>query len=309
MKLPDLEALALFAKVAEAGAFAKAARDLGISKATISKAVTRLETRLGTRLFHRSSRQLALTEAGRGVLSGARAMLSAGETAEAQALDAAAAPRGQVKLAVPMSFGLAYVAPALPDFLEAYPDVTVELDLSDALVDLVGGGYDVAMRIGVLADSALVARRLCDVRLLAIAAPAYLKARGTPEHPRDLSTHDGLTYGLAVTPEIWRFRSMDGEDVAVRPRPRLQSNNGDALMAAVRRGLGIALLPDFICARDVQSEQVVPILSGWLNGLTGVAGLHLVTPPGGHRPARVTALIEFLAARFAAAPWRQVKQR
>jgi DNA-binding transcriptional LysR family regulator len=306
MKLPDLEGLALFAKVAEAGAFAKAARDLGISKATISKAISRLETRLGTRLFHRSSRQLALTEAGRGVLSGARDMLSAGEAAEAQALDAAAAPRGLVKLAVPMSFGLAYVAPVIPEFLKAYPDVTVEMDLSDAVVDLVGGGFDAALRIGVLADSALVARRLCDIQVMAIAAPSYLEARGTPQHPREITEHDGMIYALVSTPDLWRFRSADGEEVAVKPRPRLRSNNGDALMAAVREGQGIALLPDFICAEDVAAKRVTPILTGWTMFRSG---LHLVTPPGGHRPARVTALIDFLVARFAVAPWRQIKTR
>lgn len=306
MKLPDLEALALFAKVAEAGAFSKAARDLGVSKATISKAVTRLETRLGTRLFHRSSRQLALTEAGRGVLSGARQMLSAGEAAEAQALDAAAAPRGQVKLAAPMSFGLAYIAPALPEFLSAFPDVTVDLNLSDAVVDLVGGGYDVAMRIGALADSALVARRLCDVQLLAVAAPAYLKAHGAPDHPRELAEHSCLTYALSATPEIWRFTGLDGEEVSVRPRSRMRANNADALSFAARQGLGIALQPDFTCGADVAAGRLQTVMPDWS---AARIGLHLVTPPGGHRPARVTALIEFLAARFAAAPWRQIKTR
>lgn len=306
MKLPDLEALALFAKVAEAGAFAKAARDLGTSKATISKAVSRLEARLGTRLFHRSSRQLALTEAGRSVLSGARDMLSAGEAAEAQALDAAAAPRGQVKLAAPMSFGLAYVAPVLPAFLKAYPDVTVDLNLSDAVVDLIGGGFDAALRIGILADSALVARRLCDVQLLAVAAPAYLKAHGRPEHPRDLAEHACLTYALAPTPEIWRFTGRDGEEVAVRPRSRMRANNADALSVAAREGMGIALQPDFICAGDVAAGHLETILPGWS---AARIALHLVTPPGGHRPARVTALIDFLAARFAVAPWRQMRTR
>lgn len=304
MKLPDLEALALFAKVAEAGAFAKAARDLGVSKATMSKAVTRLETRLGTRLFHRSSRQLALTDAGRSVLSGARDMLVAGEAAEAQALDAAAAPRGLVKLAAPMSFGLAYVTPALPAFLAAFPDVTVDLDLSDALVDLVGGGYDVALRIGALADSALVARRLCDVQLLVVAAPAYVKAHGAPEHPRELAEHQCLTYALSPTPEIWRFTGADGEEVSVRPKSRMRANNADAISYAAREGLGIAVQPDFICADDVAAGRLVSVMPGWS---AARIGLHLVTPPGGHRPARVTALIAFLAARFAVAPWRQMK--
>ncbi len=306
MNLPDLEALALFAKVAEAGAFARAARDLGVSKATLSKAVTRLETRLGTRLFHRTSRQLSLTEAGRGVLAGARDMLAAGEAAEAQAMDAAAAPRGQVRLAGPMSFGLAYIAPALPDFLAMYPDVTVDLHLSDATVDLIGGGFDVALRIGALADSSLIARRMCDVPRYVVAAPAYLERHGAPAHPRELSGHDCLTYSYLATPEIWRFTGPGGEEVAARPGMRMRANNADALMPATIAGLGLALQPDFVVWHHLRDGRLKAVLEDWT---APPIGLHLVTPPGGHRPARVNALIDFLATRFAGAPWRQTKKR
>ena len=306
MKLPDLEALALFAKVAEAGAFVRAARDLGISKATLSKAVTRLETRLGTRLFHRTSRQLSLTEAGRGVLAGARDMLAAGEAAEAQALDGASAPRGQVRLAGPMSFGLAYVAPALPDFLARFPDVTVDLSLSDQTVDLVAGGFDLALRIGALADSSLVARRLCDVPRYVVAAPGYLKAHGTPAHPRELSGHACLTYAYLATPDIWRFTGPDGEEVAARPGVRMQANNADALLPALIAGHGIAVMPDFVVWHHLRDGRVKAILTDWA---MPPIGLHLVMPPGGHRPARVNALIEFLVSTFAGAPWRQAKER
>ncbi len=301
MNLPDLEALALFAKVAEAGAFARAARELGISKATLSKAVTRLETRLGTRLFHRTSRQLSLTEAGRGVLAGAREMLAAGEAAEAQAMDDAAAPRGQIRLAGPMSFGLAYLAPALPDFLAQYPDVTVDLHLSDAMVDLVGGGFDVAMRIGALADSSLIARRLCDVPRYVVAAPAYLARRGAPAHPRDLSGHDCLTYSYLATPDIWRFTGPGGEEAAARPGMRMRANNADALMPALISGLGLALQPDFVVWHHLRDGRLKAVLEDWA---APPISLNLVTPPGGQRPARVSALIEFLVRRFADAPWR-----
>lgn len=306
MKLPDLEALAVFAKVAEAGAFARAARDLGVSKATLSKAVSRLETRLGTRLFHRTSRQLSLTEAGRSVLAGARDMLAAGEGAEAQALDDAAAPRGQVRLAGPMSFGLAYLAPALPDFLAQYPDVTVDLHLSDATVDLVGGGFDVAMRIGALADSSLIARRLCDVPRYVVAAPAYLERRGVPVHPRELSEHDCLTYSYLATPEIWRFTGPEGEEVAARPGMRMRANNADALMPALIAGLGLALQPDFVVWHHLRDGRLKAVLEDWA---PPPIGLNLVTPPGGHRPARVSALIAFLVTRFSGAPWRQDQGR
>lgn len=306
MKLPDLEALAIFAKVAETGAYARAARDLGLSKATLSKAVARLETRLGTRLFHRTSRQLALTEAGRTVLSGARDMVAAGEAAEALALDSATAPRGQVRLAGPMSFGLAYLAPALPDFLAKYPDITIDLQLSDQTVDLIGGGFDVAMRIGALADSSLIARRLCDVPRYVVAAPSYLAKYGAPAHPRELSEHACLTYSYLATPEIWRFTGPDGEDVAARPGMRMRANNADALMPAAIAGHGLALQPDFVVWHHLRDGRLKTVLDAWT---PPPIGLHLVTPPGGHRPARVNALIEFLAARFVGAPWREVRTR
>ncbi len=301
MKLPDLEALAIFAKVADTGAYARAARDLGISKATLSKAVTRLETRLGTRLFHRTSRQLSLTEAGRTVLAGARDMVAAGEAAEALALDGAAALRGQVRLAGPMSFGLAYLAPTLPEFLAKYPDITIDLQLSDQTVDLIGGGFDVAVRIGALADSSLMARRLCDVERYVVAAPSYLEKHGVPAHPRDLSAHACLTYAYLATPEIWRFTGPGGEEVAARPGMRMRANNADALMPALVAGAGLALQPDFVIWHHLREGRLKRVLADWK---PSEIGLHLVTPPGGHRPARVTALIDFLATRFSGAPWR-----
>jgi DNA-binding transcriptional LysR family regulator len=299
-RLPDLEAMAIFAKVAEAQSFSGAADAMGLSKATVSKAVTRLEQQLKTTLLHRTSRRFALTDAGRTLAARAGLMLAEAEGAVSEALDMSVTPRGLVRLAAPMSFGMAYVAPALPEFLATHPDVSIDLHLSDEVIDLVGGGFDCALRIAALPDSSLTARRLRPVERFLVASPDYLAQRGRPIHPDDLERHACLGYAYMPTPDVWRFVDDAGEEVVVRPRGPLRANNSDALIASLCAGLGVSPLPDFIYWKDVASGHLETVMTDWR--LPPIA-LHLVAPSSGPRPARVTALMDYLAKKFSAPLW------
>lgn len=291
-KLPDLEGLAVFAKVAELRSFAAASDALALSKATVSKAVTRLEGRLGARLFNRTSRRLALTDAGQALVERASRILAEAEAAEEEASSQSSAPRGLVRVAAPMSLGIASLTPVLPAFLEAYPEVAIDLHLSDATVDLIGMGFDIALRVADLPDSSLVARRLRTVERHVVANPSYWTRHGRPAHPADLSSHRGLTYGHGVSPETWRFQRARGEEASVRPRSVLRANNGEALLPPLLAGSGVAMLPDFIVGPALADGRLEAVLTDWS---AAPIALHLVMPPGGPRPARVSVLADYLA--------------
>ncbi|MGB3866749.1 MAG: substrate binding domain-containing protein, partial [Xanthobacteraceae bacterium] len=205
------------------------------------------------------------------------------------------APRGLVRVAAPMTFGVKVIAPLLPDFLAQYPDVAVDLHLSDAMVDLIGEGFDLGLRIASLPDSSLVARRLCAMPRHTVAAPAYLARHGRPTHPMHLAQHRCFAYAYFSTPNAWHFANAAGEQATVRPRSQLRVNNGEALLPALVAGLGIADLPDFIVGDAIAAGQVEVILDDWKQP---EGALHLVMPPGGPRPARVEALIAYLADRL-----------
>lgn len=304
-KLPDFEGLAMFAKVSEEGSFAAAARAMGVSVPTVSRGVARLEERLGARLFNRTSRQLALTEFGRTIAEKAGDIYRQAEEAESAAREMSVQPRGLIRLAVPMSFGLRWVAPLLPRFLQTYPEVSVDLHLSDATVDIVAEGFDAALRIAALPDSSLVAKRLCPVSQLLVASPDYLKRCGRPMHPRELAGRPCLSYAYRARSDVWRFVNDAGEEEAITPVGPLRVTNADALLPALLAGLAVAELPEFIACEYLADGRLEAILTDW--HLTR-GGLYFVTPSARSRPARIQALADFFAATLSEPAWSQASR-
>ena len=298
--MDKLQAMQLFARVVETGSYTAAAEQLEISRALASKLVQALEDQLGVRLLHRTTRRLSLTEAGQNYYQRVAEILAQLAEAEAEAAELQLEPRGRLRVSAPMSFSILHLGAALADFQRKYPRVELELNLNDRVVDLVEDGFDLAIRIGRLADSSLVARRLAGSQIVAVAAPAYLAWHGMPSHPDDLAHHNCLDYTLSPRRDEWQFAPGE-ERVTVRVRGNLHVNNGDMIALAAAQGLGVALSPAFIVHDALRRGDLVRVLPEWQ--LPDI-GVYAVYPAGRSLPAKTRSLIDFLAERFRpSAPW------
>jgi DNA-binding transcriptional LysR family regulator len=290
----DLLDVLAFVRVVETGAFSRAAERMGMAKSIVSRRVARLEDQLGARLLTRSAQGAQPTDVGQAYYERASLVLAELDAAQEVVDQAVTQIAGQIRLSAPLSFGVQHLAPALAEFAAANPRVELDVSFDDRTVDLIARGFDLAVRIGSLKDSSLIARRIAPVRKVVVASPAYLERHGTPERPRDLASHDLLLYGN----EAWRFRLDKGWET-VRGQVRMRADNGDLLRTAAEAGLGICMLPSFIAAPAIASRALEVILRDFP---LEEGGLHVVMPPGRATTARVRALVEFLASRFGPEP-------
>ncbi len=298
--MDQLVALRAFVAVAEAQSFSGAARELRIAKSAVSRQVSDLESDLGARLLHRTTRSLSLTEAGRAYFERATRILADLDDANRAVGDLQAAPRGRLRISAPMSFGFLHLMPALSDFMARFPDVVVDMEMNDRFVDLVNEGFDVAIRIANLPDSSLIARQLAPARRVICASPKYLSAYGAPGSPNDLKTHVCLFNSNLPSAREWRFVSADGGPLPVTVNGRLSVNNGDAIRIAALRGQGLANLPTFIVGADLQSGALATVLDSFVAQDLSISAVY---PHSRHLSPTVRALIDFLVDRFGPEPY------
>jgi DNA-binding transcriptional LysR family regulator len=297
--LDNLADIAVFVRVVERGSFTLAADDLALSRAVVSKYVSRLEERLGARLLNRTTRRLSLTEAGAALFEASRGALERIEEAESAIARFQSEPRGRLRVSAPMSFGILHLGPLLAEFSRENPAVSLEISFDDRFVNLVEEGVDVAVRIGALTDSSLVARKLSTTRLVVCASPHYLAERGEPEMPEDLATHNCLLYSYLSTANVWRFTAPDGRAIPVAVSGNLRANNGIVEAEAAVAGMGILMSPTFYVGPLIRQGKLKRILERYE---IAEMGIYAVYPQREHVPPKVRAFVDFLARRFGRKP-------
>jgi len=296
-----LDEINAFIAVADARSFTQGARRLEVSSAQVSKLVARLENRLGARLLNRTTRDVSLTDTGRAFLERARQIVEDFQSLESSVREQGG-PRGLLRISAPITFGTAELTPALLDFAAAYPDVSLDVSSTDRMVNLVEDGFDVAVRVGQLGDSSLVARKLAAVRMVTCAAPDYLAQAGTPLTLEELATHEAIIDTNVADPALWRF-GVGGAVSDVRVQGRLRFSGAQACVAAAREGFGVTRTPAFAAAEDLRAGRLTALLCDFEPELIHV---HAVYPHARHLAPKVRAFVDFLAKRYAGEPeWHQ----
>lgn len=292
----DLEDIQAFVEVAEAGGFGRAGQRLGVSKSIVSRRVARLEGQLGAQLLSRTTRGVAVTEAGLAFKDRAERVLAELEAARDDLAQQGEDLIGSLRISAPLSFGITHLAAVLAELAVRHPKLSLDVAYSDRFVDMIGERFDAAIRIGSLQDSSLIARKIAPIKTVMFASPAYLAEHGAPRRPEDLNNHEAVIYGA----ETWRF--LEGrKGISIRPEGRVRIDNGHAIVEAVKAGLGIGMAPTFLVGPAIDSGAVVPLL---LDFPMPEAGLYVVRPPpAGHMPAKVRALTELLLERFGGEPY------
>jgi DNA-binding transcriptional LysR family regulator len=290
----------VFAAVVDAGSFVAASDALGMSKAAVSRHVAELEMRLGARLLHRTTRRLSMTPEGEVFHARCKELLADVEDAESEISSRAAEASGQLKVNVPVTFGLLHLAPLWGSFLAQHPKLALDVTLSDRLVDLVDEGFDLAVRIARLPSSSLVSRKLSSTRLVLCASPEYLAEHGTPTRPSELARHAVLAYSLLSTGDTWDFDGPTGR-VSAKVDPRMRTNSGDTCRAAALQHRGIVLQPSFLIDDDIASGALVELMPEYRSISLGI---YAVYPTRKHVPPKVRRLIEFLVEAFRETTWR-----
>ena len=287
-RLSEMEA---FVRVVDLGGFTDAARKMGLSKSAVSKHVASLEDRLGARLLNRTTRRVSPTEIGLAFYDRAIRVLAEAEEADAMVSTMQDAPRGELRISAPFSFGIRALAPAVSDFLNRYPDISVHMVLDDRFVELVAEGFDLAIRIGDLPDSSMRARKLADTMVHLVASPAYIERMGMPATVQDLANHNLLHYSNLSSGNVWRLNGPGGQERQIRAVGRLTINNGDALRLAAMEGLGLAMLPDFILGDALETGQLVEVLP---EARRAPLGIYAVYPQGRFPQPKLRAFIDHM---------------
>jgi len=288
-----------FAAVVDAGSFVRAADALDVSKAAVSRYVSELESRLGVRLLHRTTRRLSLTPEGEIFNARCRELLGSLDEAEAEITSRSGEASGLLRINVPFSFGLLHLAPLWVEFMAQHPKVTLDVTLADRVVDLVEEGFDIAVRIARLANSTLVSRPLTSTRMVLCASPAYVRKRGKPTHPSHLTSHDVLAYSLLSMGDQWEFTGPEGA-VSVKVRPRMRTNSGDTCRVAALRHRGIVLQPTFLVGPDLLAGTLVELMPAWRSIDLGI---YAVYPSRKFVSPKVRLMIEFLVKAFSKRAW------